>query len=121
MSEGKRNSFTKDNAEAKLGGKASNARNRLTLKLLERFEIRNQDGISVEELLFDIAQNQHEPSEMRFKAAAKLADLVFPKTAQVELQVEEDDSMSLAEMDTKIEELISKAREWEELDPEDKD
>ena len=111
--------FQKDSKFGMVG--SSNARNRLTLRLLERFEMRNLDGISVEELMFDIAQDEGESSEMRFKAAAKLADLVFPKTAQVELEVNDESGASLEDMDSRIQELLSKAQLWEEKAPEDKD
>jgi hypothetical protein len=110
--------FLKGNSLAKLGG---STRAQLTNKLLERFAIRNQDGISIEELLFDIAQSDNESTEMKFKAAAKLADLVFPKTAQVEIEVDDGTVTSVQEMDDRIKELLTKAGAWEEKDEQDKD
>lgn len=98
--------FVKGNSSGK--GRPKGSRNELTKKLLERFKARNQDGISIEELMFDIAQNiggQYD-TELRFKAAAKLADIVFPKTAQVELEVEKE-SPSLEEIDGRIAELAA--------------
>jgi hypothetical protein len=96
--------FVKGHKGAAPGRKGS--RNRLTMKLLERFEMRNLDGISIEELMFDIAQGNSYDMELRFKAAAKLSDLIFPKTAQVELDIEDGSNVSLAEMDERIDQLL---------------
>jgi hypothetical protein len=89
-------------------GRIKGSRNKLTEKMLERFAHRNQDGISVEEILFDIAQDATESSDMRFKSASKLADLVYPKAQSVELEVEETDSMTLAQMDERIQAILDK-------------
>jgi hypothetical protein len=97
--------FAKGNQLAKGHGRTKGARNRLTLKLLERFEERNQDGISIEELMFDLAQGEQYDPDLRMKAAAKLADLVFPKTAQVELEIDNNDATSIGEIEDKIKQL----------------
>lgn len=106
--------FLKGNQVAKGYGRPKGARNRLTMKLLERFEERNQDGISIEELMFDIAQGEQYDPDLRMKAAAKLADLVFPKTQQVELEVEEADNISIDELDDKIKQLMNQLGEEDE-------
>ncbi|AUG88468.1 hypothetical protein PQC39_gp104 [Vibrio phage Vp_R1] len=93
----------------KLGkGRVKGSRNALTEQMLKRFAQRNQDGISVEEILFDIAQDSGQPAEMRFKAAAKLSDLVFPKASSVELDIEEKTEMSITDMDDRIRQLMRK-------------
>jgi len=108
--------FLKGNQISKGHGRTKGARNRLTMKLLERFEERNQDGISIEELMFDIAQGEQYDPDLRMKAAAKLADLVFPKTQQVELDVDDSDSISLAEIDERIRQLTDGDKEDEKDD-----
>lgn len=93
----------------KLGkGRVKGSRNALTEQMLKRFAQRNQDGISVEEILFDIAQDAQQSAEMRFKAAAKLSDLVFPKASSVELDIEEKTDMSITDMDDRIRQLMRK-------------
>ena len=92
-------------------GRVKGSRNALTEQMLQRFAQRNQDGISVEEILFDIAQDAKAAPEMRFKAAAKLSDLVFPKASSVELVVEEDTGKTIEEMDARILELMKKNAE----------
>jgi hypothetical protein len=98
--------FLPGNKSAK--GRIKGSRNKLTEKMLERFAMRNQDGISVEEILFDIAQDPTSSPEMRFKASSKLTDLVFPKAQSVELDVEETDAMTVSEMDERILVLLAK-------------
>jgi hypothetical protein len=103
--------FLKGNKIGK--GSVKGSRSRLTMKLLERFEERNQDGVSIEELMFDIAQGTQYDADLRMKAAAKLADLVFPKTAQVELEVDDTATASVAEMDERIKQIIDQIGEEE--------
>lgn len=98
--------FLPGNQVGKGFGRIKGSRNKLTMKLLERFEMRNQDGISIEELMFDIAQGEEYDMELRLKAADKLASLVFPKTAQVELDVEDGATTSVAEMDERINQIL---------------
>jgi hypothetical protein len=98
--------FLPGNRSAK--GRIKGSRNQLTEQMLKRFAARNMDGISVEEILFDIAQDPKASPEMRFKSAAKLSDLVFPKAQSVELEVEEADGLTPDEMDTRINQLMSK-------------
>ena len=98
--------FLPGNKSAK--GRVKGSRNALTEQMLQRFAERNMAGISVEEILFDIAQDPDGASEMRFKAASKLADLVFPKAQSVEIEVEAVDDMSVSDMDSRILQLMGK-------------
>ena len=104
--------FVKGNTLGK--GRPKGSRNKLTEKMLQRFAERNEDGISVEEILFDIAQNKTEATETRMKAASKLADMVFPKAQSVELEVVENEGLTLAEMDEKIKQLMNSGSKAEE-------
>jgi predicted HTH transcriptional regulator len=102
-------------------GRIKGSRNKLTEKMLERFAMRNQDGISIEEILFDIAQDNGQSAEMRFKASAKLSDLVYPKAQSVEMEIEEMDGMSLEQMDERILILLAKNNKITEQDIDEED
>lgn len=91
-----------------LGGRVKGSRNALTKKMLERFAIRNEDGCSVEEILLDIAQDPKGSPELKFKAASKLADMVFPKAQSVELEIEAADNLNPEQIDDRIRQLLNK-------------
>ncbi|MGL4518234.1 MAG: hypothetical protein ACRCUJ_00670, partial [Phocaeicola sp.] len=59
-------------------GRPKGARNKMTQLMLDRVSSRSEDGLSMEEIMMDIAQDPNQPAELRFKAAAKISDLVFP-------------------------------------------
>lgn len=85
-----------------------NLRAKMTNKMMERVYSRSNDGQSVEEIMMNIAQDGKAPLELRFKAAAKVADLVFPKAAAVEMEVENNITMTGKEMDAKLHSMLSK-------------
>lgn len=93
------------------GGRVKGSRNKLTQKMLERFAQRNEDGVSVEEILFDIMQNKQTSPDLKLKAASKLADLVFPKAQSVELEVEASDGLTPQQMDDRIRQLLKSQEE----------
>lgn len=88
-------------------GRPKGSRNKMTQKMLNRVASRSEDGLSVEEIMLDIAQDPQMPSELRFKAAAKIADLVFPKAASIEVQIDEKEAMSKDQMDNRLRELLT--------------
>lgn len=75
--------------------------------MLDRVSARQEDGLSMEEIMMDIAQDPKQPSELRFKAAAKIADLVYPRAASVEVTMDDENAMTPAQMDERIRQLIS--------------
>ncbi|MGL4519412.1 MAG: hypothetical protein ACRCUJ_06990, partial [Phocaeicola sp.] len=69
-------------------GRPKGSRNKMTQLMLDRVSSRSEDGLSMEEIMMDIAQDPNQPAELRFKAAAKISDLVFPKAASIEVQMD---------------------------------
>ena len=102
----KTGAFLPGNRSAK--GRIKGSRNKLTEQLLDRFAKRNQDGISMEEIMMDIAQDPGMPAELRFKASGKMMDLIYPKAQSVELEIEETTGMSISDMDERIAKLLAK-------------
>lgn len=88
-------------------GRPKGSRNKMTQLMLDRVSARSEDGLSVEEIMLDIAQDPNQPAELRFKAAAKISDLVFPKAASVEVQIEDTSALSKSEMDARLKQLLS--------------
>lgn len=88
-------------------GRPKGSRNKMTQLMLDRVSARSEDGLSVEEIMLDIAQDPDQPAELRFKAAAKISDLVFPKAASVEVQIEDTSALSKSEMDIRLKQLLS--------------
>lgn len=86
-------------------GKPKGSRNKLTQLMLDRVAARQEAGLSAEEILCDIMQDPNANPDLRFKAAAKIADIVYPKAASVELEID-NASMSVEEIDDKIQQLL---------------
>ena len=60
--------FVKGNTQGK--GRPKGSRNKMTQRMLNRVAERSEDGLSMEEIMMDIAQDPQMPAELRFKAAA---------------------------------------------------
>lgn len=88
-------------------GRPKGSRNKMTQLMLDRVSERSEDGLSMEEIMMDIAQDPNQPSELRFKAASKIADLVYPRAASVEVTIDEEGSLSSDELDARIKQLMS--------------
>ena len=99
--------FVKGNSLGK--GRPKGSRNVMTKKMLARVAERSEDGLSVEEIMLDIAQDTNMPPELRFKAAAKIADIVFPKASSVEVKMDDEGKLSKEQIDTRLREILSKA------------
>lgn len=89
------------------GGRVKGSRNKMTQLMLDRVASRQESGLSSEEILMDIMQDPEMPPELRFKAAAKISDLVYPKAASVEVQMD-DKRLTKSEMDAKLQSLLKK-------------
>lgn len=88
-------------------GRKKGSRNKMTQMMLDRVYARSEDGLSMEEILMDIAQDPNAPSELRFKAASKVADLVFPKAASVEVKIDDEDKMTKEQIDQRLQSLMA--------------
>ena len=97
--------FVKGNKAS--GGRPKGSRNKMTQKMLNRVAERSEDGLSMEEIMMDIAQDPNMPADLRFKAAAKIADLVYPKAASVEVNMQDDNKMPIDQIDTRLKELLA--------------
>ena len=102
------------------GGRPKGSRNRMTQLMLDRVASRQESGLSSEEILMDIMQDPEMPPELRFKAAAKISDLIYPKAASIEVQMD-DKRMSKGEMDAKIQQLLGKVKELAKSESTDED
>ena len=83
------------------------SRGAMTQRMLERIASRQEAGLSAEEILCDIMQDTKQNMELRFRAASKVADLVYPKAASVEIDVD-NKQLSLEEIDSKLIGLLQK-------------
>ena len=88
--------------------KTNNLRNKMTNMMMERVYARSLGGQSVDEIIMDIAQDTQAPTELRFKAAAKVADLIFPKAASVEVEMDATVNMNKGDIDNRLKELLGK-------------
>ena len=89
-------------------GKPRGSRNKLTQLMLDRVAERQESGLSAEEILIDIMQDPRQPADLRFKAASKIADIVYPKAASVELEIDSS-NLSIEEIDEKLKQLLNMA------------
>ena len=101
----KNGQFVKGNTLAT--GRVKGSRNKMTQRMLNRVAERSEDGLSMEEIMMDIAQDPQMPAELRFKAAAKVSDLVYPKASSVEVKMDEKDSMTKEQIDARLKALLS--------------
>lgn len=88
------------------GGRPKGSRNKMTQRMLNRVAERSEDGLSMEEIMMDIAQDPNMPAELRFKAAAKVSDLVYPKASSVEVKMDEKESMTKEQIDARLKSLL---------------
>ncbi|QDH46554.1 hypothetical protein LAh9_9 [Aeromonas phage LAh_9] len=100
------------------GGRPKGSRNKMTQLMLDRVASRQESGLSSEEILMDIMQDPEMPPELRFKAAAKISDLIYPKAASIEVQMD-DKRMTKGEMDAKLQQLLQRAKVLSESDSEE--
>lgn len=97
--------FVKGNQAS--GGRPKGSRNKMTQRMLNRVADRSEDGLSMEEILMDIAQDPNMPAELRFKAAAKVSDLIYPKASSVEVKMDDKEQMSKEQIDNRLKQLLA--------------
>jgi hypothetical protein len=91
-------------------GRPAGSRNEMTMKMLANVAARSNDGLSVEEIIMDIAQDPKEPSDLRFRAAAKIADIVYPKSASVEVEIDNKESLTPEKLQEQLQKLLDKSK-----------
>lgn len=79
--------FAKGNGFGK--GRPKGRRNVLTQMLLDHAASAEMQPF---EVLYDIYQDESIPPDLRFKAASKYADLIYPKAASVEVKIEDENT-----------------------------
>ncbi len=89
-------------------GRPKGSRNKMNQQMLDRVAARSESGLSAEEIIMEIMQDPGMSPELRFKAAAKIMDMVHPKAQSIELKVEDKDMMSKSQMEDRIKQLIGK-------------
>ena len=90
-------------------GRPKGSRSKMTQNMLYRVFERSEPGMSMEEIMMDIAQDPKAPLDLRFKAAAKVADLVYPKASSVEVKMDDAESMTKEQIDQKLSTLLALA------------
>lgn len=112
--------FGKGNTFGK--GRPKGSRNKLTSQMLDRFAERNaNEAECVENVLFDIMSSAKSSDDLKFKAAKQLSDMVFPKAQSVQLEIENNDGLTLEQMDKRILELMGNNEEVEDVQQDDAD
>lgn len=99
-------------------GRSKGKRNKLTQAMLDRVA---QAGLSPDEVLIDLYQDPTIPPDLRFKAASKIADLVYPKAASIEVKMDEHDALTEEQMENKIRDFLSAELGKDVLPPSDED
>lgn len=101
--------------QAKAGpGRPKGSRNKMTQIMLSRVHKASEEGCSPEDIMIQIMKDVELPPELRFKAAAKVADLVYPRAASVEVKVEESEGKSIDQIQDQIKMLLASAQAREE-------
>lgn len=90
-------------------GRPKGSRNKMTQRFLDRVNERTEVGNSMEDILMDIAQDPECHPELRFKAAAKILDLVVPKASSVEVIMDDKEKMTKEQIDAKLADLLATA------------
>lgn len=85
-------------------GRPKGSRNSMTKKMLSRVA---EAGMSPEDVLIDIYQDINMPPDLRFKAASKIADIVYPKASSVEVKMDDKENMSIQQIDDKLKQLMA--------------
>lgn len=104
--------FTKGNKF----GRPRGSRGKLTQLMLDRVAASH---LSPDEVLIQIYEDPSIPPDLRFKAASKVADLVYPKAASVEVKIEEENVINEESLNAQIRDFLTGALKVDVLPPED--
>lgn len=88
-------------------GRKKGSRNKMTQAFLDRVANRTEDGLSMEEILMDMAQDPNCVPDLRFKAAKTILELTLPKAASIEVTMDES-KLTKDQIDSRLNELLAK-------------
>ncbi len=91
-------------------GRPKGSRNKMTQQMLTRVATRSEAGMAMDEIMMDIAQDPKQPAELRFKCAKAVADLVYPKASSVEVKMDDNDSLTKEQIDSRLQQLLALAQ-----------
>ncbi len=97
-------------------GRPKGSRGKLTQLMLDRVA---SSHLSPDEVLIQIYEDPNIPPDLRFKAASKVADLVYPKAASVEVKIEEENVINEDSLNAQIKDFLAGALGADVLPPED--
>ncbi len=97
-------------------GRPKGSRGKLTQLMLDRVA---SSHLSPDEVLIQIYEDPNIPPDLRFKAASKVADLVYPKAASVEIKIEEENVINEDSLNAQIKDFLAGALGADVLPPED--
>ena len=96
-------------------GRPKGSRGKLTQLMLDRVA---ESQLSPDEVLIEIYQDPSIAPDLRFKAAAKVADLVYPRAASVEVKIEEDNGLTEEALNENLRDFLVAALGADILPPE---
>ena len=70
-------------------------------------------------MLIQIYEDPNIPPDLRFKAASKVADLVYPKAASVEVKIEEENVINEESLNAQIKDFLTGALGIDVMPPEE--
>lgn len=97
-------------------GRPKGSRGKLTQLMLDRVAASH---LSPDEVLIQIYEDPNIPPDLRFKAASKVADLVYPKAASVEIKIEDENVINEDSLNAQIKDFLAGALGTDVLPPED--
>lgn len=84
-------------------GRPKGSRGKLTQLMLDRVAASH---LSPDEVLIQIYEDPNIPPDLRFKAASKVADLVYPKAASVEIKIEDENVVNEDSLNAQIKDFL---------------
>lgn len=75
--------------------------------------------LSPDEVLIQIYEDPNIPPDLRFKAASKVADLVYPKAASVEIKIEDENVVNEDSLNAQIKDFLIGALGKDIMPPEE--
>ena len=97
-------------------GRPKGSRGKLTQLMLDRVA---SSHLSPDEVLIQIYEDPSIPPDLRFKAASKVADLVYPKAASVEIKMEDENAINEETLNAQIKDFLTGALGIDVMPPED--
>lgn len=99
-------------------GRPKGSRGKLTQLMLDRVAASH---LSPDEVLIQIYEDPNIPPDLRFKAASKVADLVYPKAASVEVKIEDENAINEESLNAQIQDFLTSALGMSIVPPQDVD